>query len=304
MSFRTLHSFIIPIEREVQETATREEGGQTITTTSKVNKVVPVTVILKEPTRREKQELVLFQSVTYNKAIELGLLPRLVMQQKLGKEASNPLSQEEDANLRAMTDRLLALSNDFMQVSSSESTLEDKESVKERKERLLVEYLALQNKVIDMKTAYQSVYEHTAERYTENKTLQWLTLFLTYVSDPSASDSVPRPFFPGSDFAAKEDKLGDLEDTKDVLYAKAIEKLPYLYMLYLYGRASTPEEFTRVEEEFQKQAAAEAKIKAEADAKTAAEIAAKVVVPLPVAVESSVSEAPQVAETLPTPVLA
>ena len=273
MSFRTLHSFTIPLEREVSETSTREENGQTISVTAKVTKDVPITIILKEPSRREKQELVLFQSVTYNKAIDLGLLPKLVMQQKLGKEASNPLSQEEDANLRAMTERLMALSNDFVQLNGAETTIEDKESIKERKERLLVEYMALQNKVIDMKAAYQSVYDHTAERYTENKTLQWLTLFLTYVTDPGANDSVPRPFFAGSDFATKEDKLGDMEDAKDELYMKALEKLPYLFMLYLYGKASTPEEFAKVEEEFKKQAEVEAKIKAEAEAKAAAEAA-------------------------------
>lgn len=267
MSFRTLHSFTIHLDREVQKTSTREENGQVITTTSKVTEPVPVTVILKEPSRREKQELVLFQSVTYNKAIELGLLPKLVMQQKLGKDATNPLSQEEDANLRAMTERLMELSTDFMQLSSAETIIDDKESVKERKERLLVEYMALQSKVIDMRAAYQSVYEHTAERYTENKTLQWLTLFLSYVSEPGSSDSVPRPLFPGSDYAAKEDKLGDLEDAKDEMYMKALEKLPYCWMLFLYGKASTPEEFAKVEEEFKRQAEAEAKIKEEAELK-------------------------------------
>lgn len=302
MSFRTLHSFIINLERKTPETSTRVEGGQTIVTTSEVTKQVPITVILKEPTRREKQELVLFQSVTYSKAIELGLLPKLTMQQIIGKAASNPLSQEEDANLRAMTERLMALSNDFMQMSSTESVLEDKESVKERKEKLLVEYLALQNKVIDMKTAYQSVYEHTAERFTENKTLQWLTLFLTYVSDPSASDSVPRPFFPGSDFAAKEDKLADLEDTKDPLYLKSLEKLPYLWMLYLYGRASNPEQFATVEEEFQKQAAAEAKIKAEAEAKVKADSLIKAIAPLPPSpVQPDKVEVPVAIPTDPAP---
>jgi hypothetical protein len=270
MSFRTLHSFTVTLDKEVEETSRREEGGQTITTTSKVTKAVPVTILLKEPSRREKQELALFQQVTYNKAIELGLLPKLIMQQKLGKDgATNPLSREEDANLRAMNARLLELSNDFAQLGSSETTVEDKESIKERKERLLVEYMALQSKVIDLNAAYQSVYDHTAERYTENETLLWLTLFLSFVNEPGSGDSVPRPLFQGSDYAAKKDKQGDLEDGKDPLYTKAIEKLPYLWMLYLYGRASTPEEFARVEEEFKRQAEAEAKIKAEADAKAA-----------------------------------
>lgn len=301
MSFRTLHSFTIPLTKEVQETNTREEGGQTITTTSKVAKEVPITIILKEPTRREKQELVLFQSVTYNKAIELGLLPKLVMQQKLGKDAANPLSKEEDKNLAAMTERLSALSNDFMQLSNAEVSIEDKESIKERKERLLLEYMGLQSKVIDLNAAYQSVYEHTAERYTENKTLQWLTLFLSYVSEPGSGDSVPRPLFPGSDHKAKEDKQGDLEDTKDELYMKALEKLPYCWMLYLYGRASNPEEFAKVEEEFKKQADAAAKIKAEAEAK-AKEEAEKVVL---AAVTTEIA-APvgTTTEELPPPVLA
>ena len=191
MSFRTLHSYVVTLTKEVEETTTRQEGGQTITTTAKVTKEVPHTIILKEPNRRERQELVLFQSTTYNRAIELGLLPKLVMQQKLAKDgANNPLSKEEDANLRAMTERLMQLQNDFSLLGKAEDEVVDKESLKERKERLLVEYMAVQSKVLDLEQAYQSVYQHTAERYTENRALQWLTLFLTYYQVPG--DSAPR----------------------------------------------------------------------------------------------------------------
>jgi hypothetical protein len=87
-----------------------------------------------------------------------------------------------------------------------------------------------------------------------------------------------------------------MEDGKDELYMKALEKLPYCWMLYLYGKASTPEEFARVEEEFKKQAEAEAKIKAEAEAKAEEEkvMAAKVEAAKvdPVKVDAPVADTP------------
>jgi hypothetical protein len=172
------------------------------------------------------------------------------MQQKIGRDATNPLSEDEDKNLAAMNSRLQELSNDYIRLNANHAAETDEQ--KERKQRLLLEYTVLHKKVEDINTAYQSVYAHTAENYMQTKTLSWLTLFLTYKLG-AAGMSKPEPFFAGADFVAKEEHAADLEDSKDALYEAALTKLPTYWMLFLFGRANKPEDFARIEEEWEKQ---------------------------------------------------
>ncbi len=293
-SFRTLHSFVVNLDQEVTETATRIEGGQTITTSSKVTKSVPHTIVLKEPGRKERQDLSLFQARMYSEAINLGLLPKLVMQQKVGKDSTSPLSEEEDRNIAAMNVRLQELSSDYQRLGAD--TTNDTEEIKARRQRLLIDYGVLYKRVMDLNTAYQSVYAYTAENYQLTKTLSWLSLFLTYVK--AAPEAVPVPLFAGSDFAAKEERAGDMEDSGDALYKAALkdDKLSTYWQLYLFNRASKTEEFVAWDEQQAKDAAIAVKIREEA-AKVAAE---KVVIK---AVEPDVTPAaPQVVEPIEIPI--
>lgn len=257
-SFRTLHSFAVVLEKEITETSVREENGQKITVESKVKKPLDYTVLLKEPSRREKTELALFKDVTYGEAVKKGLIPKVLMQQILGKgDATNPLSENEDKNLEALNKRIADLANEYIRLNGNTSEpAEDTEERKARRAQVLQEWITLQNKAIDLNAAYQSVYASTAEHYTQTKMLTWLSLFLTYVKDPTLpSDSVPRPLFPGGDYAAKDAVLADLEDAQDPLLMKVLEKLPSYWMLYLFGRATTPEDFKNIEEDWAKEKA-------------------------------------------------
>ncbi len=265
--FKTLHSFTVSLDQQVTETTTRDEGGQSVTITKQVTKAVPHTILMKEPGRKERQDLAMFQSVVYNEAISKGLLPKVVMQQKVGQNADTPLSQDEDKNIAEMNRRLQEMANDHIRLSAlSTSTEEDKA----RKERLAIEYLALRKKVEDIETAYQSIYAYTAESYMQIKTLSWLNVFLTYVQPPEGK---PEPMFAGADFAAREARAGEMEDSEDPLYKAALEKLPTYWMLYLFNRANKPEDFARIEGEWRKQTEAAAKIKEDAEKLEATKVA-------------------------------
>lgn len=269
-SFKTLHSFVVNLDQEVTETTTRVENGQTITTATKVTKSVPHTVVMKEPSRRERQDLSLFQHVTYGEAINRGLLPKVTVQQKLGRDAQGSLSESEDKTVLAMHKRLQDLSSEYMLLHAVGDKATEEQTA--RKDKLLVEFMTLQRKAIDINEAYQSVYAYTAESYMQNKTLSWLALFLTYVK---GADGKHEPLFAGADFAAREARAGDLEDAKDPLYEAVnafdervqMPKLSAYWGLYLFNRASKSEDFVAIEAEWTKQAAETEKVKEEAAAK-------------------------------------
>lgn len=259
MSFKTLHQFTVTVDKEVEETTMTTQDGKEITTKVKVKKAVPTVIVLKEPTRRERQEISLFSNVAYNEGINLGLLPKLVMTQKLSRDPTNPISGDDDKTLASMSSKLQELANDYIRLNAQSSTESDE--ARDRKERLLLEYIALQKKVTDINTAYQSVFAHTAEQYSQNRSLIWLTLFLSYIK---VAEGKYEPMFPGADFKSKEDRLGEMEDNADEVYLKAVDKLSTYTMLFYFGRASKPEDFMRIEEEWQKQADAERLLKEQA----------------------------------------
>lgn len=298
--FRVLHTYVVHLEKTVIEKTTREENGQRITTESPVVKQVPYTIIMKEPNRTQRTELAFFKDVTYGNAVKAGLMPKAFMQQVLGRaDPNNPLSQEEDKALGALNRRLVDLANEHMRLSSETLSGPVTEETKARKAEVAQEWLTLQNKAIGLIAAYHSVYDSTAERYTEAKMLTWLELFLTFVRDPDMPDTQPpRPLFPGNDYNAKDTAWGDMEEAKDPLLLKLMEedRFASLWKAYLYGRASSPEDFKVMEEEWAKEKAlrveAEAKAREAADAEVASVVAPPVeATPTPV-VETTATPSP------------
>ncbi len=252
MSFKTLHSFTVTIDKEIEKIETRNENGQEITIKSKQISPVVHTVVLKEPTRREKQDLSLWYGKCYNEALTLhGLSPRVFMVQRLARDPNSPLSQDDDKNLAKMYENLEHLRNDYMRVNA----LPESDEQKVKKETLLLDYLSLQKKVLDIETAYRSLFAHTAENYAQNKAITWLILYLSYVKNGDKYD----PFFPGKDYSSREDISFDLDNAIDSLYLKSIDKLSTFWGMYYLGQATKPEDFIKLEEDFAKQLAEQEK---------------------------------------------
>lgn len=284
MSFRTLHQFTITVDKDVKETTTRTDNGKEITETTTRKQPVQVTLLLKEPSRREKQDVSLWRSISYSEGINIGLLPRLTMIQKLSRDPLSPMGGD-DQNLAAMQARMHELANDHIRVNAQSGA--PTEETEARKQRISNEWEALRKKVTDIETSYQSVFANTAEQYADNKALTWLTLFLTYIkTGPDRHE----PLFKGTDFKAKEDSLGDMEDASDPIYLAAVEKLSTCFMLYYLGHASKPEDFARWEERWAKEMEATKRLKEEAEKATLPDGGETVVAETPSAAPSPASE--------------
>lgn len=253
MAFKPLHQFTIMLDKEIEETSTRVENGAEITTKAKVTKSVPHIIVLKEPTRKEKQALSLFSSQAHNNAVNMGLLTKLAMIQKISKSMGDPLSSDADTNLAAMNSRLQELANDYIRYNTQPDQTDE---IKERKARLSTEYMALSKKVADLETAYQSVFANTAEQYQQNQVLTWLALFLTFVQ----VNGKPEPMFVGATFEVKEDRLGDLEDAQDKLYLAAVQKVSTCWMLFYFGQAASASDFEIWEQRWLKEIDASKKV--------------------------------------------
>ncbi len=236
---KLLHSFEIVLEHTEIKKDVIEENGSKITKETPVKIMVPHTIVFKEPSRREKQELSLFYSVTYTEALDKKLWPKVLMVQKLLKDPSSPLSQGEDENLSKLYEELEGIRNDLFRVGS----LPETEEQKIKKEQLSVKYLSLQRKVMDIETAYQSLFAHTAESYAKDLTLQWIVYNLFYIRDGEKY----KPFFEGKDFESRRDFAYGLEEKNDELYLKSVDKMALYAGLYFLGQANKSEDFKSID---------------------------------------------------------
>jgi hypothetical protein len=247
MSFKTLHSFTVNIDQEVDQIETSNENGQEVTRKSKVSKSVPHVIDMKELTRKEKQSLSLWYGQAYTEAIkDHGLAPKMLLIQKFSRDPESPLSQSEDKNLGKMYDRLNELENDLIRMNA----LPDNDDTKERREKTWLDVQILKKKIIDIESSYQSLFAHCAENYAQNRAITWLVLFMSYLNKGGENRVA---FFEGKSFEDKENILDTLEDKNDILYTSAIEKLSTYWALYYLGHAAKPEDFKKIEEDLTKQ---------------------------------------------------
>lgn len=245
MAIKKLHTFNILQTKEVEEISTKTENGVETTVKTKVKKEVPVTFFIKEPNRREKQDLSLFYGISYNEALEKGLMPKILLVQKVLKKGDSPLSLDEDKNLAQMYDRLNECRNDYIRING----LQDSDEQKARKEEILTDYLTIQKKVIDVESSYRSLFAHTAESFAQNKAITWLVLNLTYQVNGQNEDV----YFKGKTFSDKETFLFDLEEASDEIYFKVVDKLSTYCTLYFLGQATTADEFKKIDEQMEKE---------------------------------------------------
>lgn len=274
MSFKTLHSFTVHLDQEVTVEEERIENGQPIKVSRKDIKPVPYTIVLKEPTRREKQDLSMFHGKCMTEAVVThGLAPRMLLIQKFSRDPDSPLSQDEDKNLAKMYDRMNELQNDLVRVKA----LPEDSDTKEKSEKLWLEVQILRKKIMDIESSYQTLFAHCAENYAQNRAIVWLTLFLSYIDKGAGTDN--KTLFPGKNFTDREDGMYNMDERvqlskakpdevklthEEKLYEACVEKLSTYWALYFLGHASTQEDFKKLEEEMGKQLATSEKLRDDA----------------------------------------
>lgn len=235
--FKALHSFTLSLPRTREKVETRTEGGQTISVTSTVTEATPFTISLKEPTRRERDALAMFNTKMATRAVmELGLVPKAILVQKITKDHPGSLYQEDDPRFVKMNAELKELSAAFITLDAVDSP-----DTKKRKDAIQAEFFALVYRLNELRTSYDFITQHTAESYAENKMLTWLVLMLSYMNG--------EPLFKGANYEARETYYLDAEEQGDDLIAGALPKLSQYWAAYLYRGISTPEEFAKLDAE-------------------------------------------------------
>lgn len=236
---KELYRFDVSIEKTVDEVNVKTEGGQVITTQSKVKKLIPHTFVLKRPARGELDSLRLFIGSQINRAITNGMLTKAVLVNKHIDGAGALLSTETAKRIIALSERIDLNRNELVRIGSA--TTED---TKQKQEEFLLKIIEDQKELQAIESSNQAIFSNTAESYAQERGNIWLILNQTYI----IQNNKPEPFFKGKNFEEKENSYFDLEEADDPLLLASREKLALYWGLFSLGEANTPEEFQQIEQ--------------------------------------------------------
>lgn len=242
---KKLHEFKVTVLTEVEKTEVKNENGQEITVKTKVKEETPYFIVMKQPARKENDEFRLFYGKQIKRAIDAGLMTKAVLVNKHIDGAGALISKETARRIADLTINIESIRNDLIQMGE---VPEDEIVKKQKQVDLLARLVESQREIQAIESSNQIIFQNTAESYAQERANLWLIFNQTYYKTDENGE--PVALFKGSNFDEKENAHFDLEEKADPLYVAARDKLALFWSMYSVGRASTPEDFKKIEEDY------------------------------------------------------
>ena len=250
MAKKIIYDFEVLIEEEIEETETKhvknEETGDTeeVSTKKKVTRELPYGIVIYEPSRRQVEEADMEFSVEMSKCIKRGILTKAMLAKKYS-DSGGLLTEEDSKQLVRSYAELGEVQKDLSRlVSKKKKTKEEKE----KEEKLTEKFAEIRRGIVDLETAYQSVFNHTADTKAQNKTILWYIINLCSLRNPSGEEF---PLFPGLDQAEKEESYYQKDEEGDQVYDLAREKIMAFISFWYFSQNPTREDFESLEKDME-----------------------------------------------------
>ena len=250
MEKNKIYSFSILLEREVEESSiakkkNKETGKmEEIQTVKKVAKEVPYTVTLYEPSRRQVEDADMEFSIEMSKCIKRGILTKAMLAKKYS-DSGGLLTEEDSQKLVRSYAKLGEVQSDLGRLMSKKKKSQEE---KEAETRLTEEFAETRRIIVDLETAYQNVFNHTADTKAQNRTILWYLINLSFVTD---SVGIERPMFEGEDYDELLDDYYQKDEKGDDIYDLCREKLMAFISFWYFSQNASEEDFKSLEEEIE-----------------------------------------------------
>lgn len=233
---KELYNFNVPKVKKI-ETSVETPDGKLISTK---DEEVPVKIILKSPSRLEKEEAASWEAKEWSKAVREGILTKQMLA-KFYSDNGGVISKEE---VKAST----KLVEDYnSKILEWQKAIIDK-SNDPKLEELKKEVSELYSKIQIIESEREELFRNSAETRARDKTIQWLILYLTYVEE----DGKPVPFFGDGEYEDRLNKMYELSETDDSFNKTVIEKSALYISFWYMGRLSAKEDFEYLNNELNK----------------------------------------------------
>ena len=249
---KEIYSFTVELDKEVEkaveQTIIDKETGEEkkVSVNEKVIEPQPYRVILKEPNRRQMEEADMEYSIEMSQCVKKGVLTKAMLAKKYS-DSGGLLAEEDAKKLNTKYAELADLQNSFARLATK--TDKDSDEIVEKKDNILAKIASLRRQIIEIETAYSSLFNHTADVKAQNRVIMWYVLNLTYVAD---GEEDAEEFFKGNTYEEKESYYYDLEEKNDPLYMLIHSKLAtFMSYWYFASTSLTKEDFEALNTEIE-----------------------------------------------------
>jgi hypothetical protein len=159
---KILYTFTVPKKALVEETINNEDGSVTI---KKVEKEVPVEVHLRQPSRRDREEISIVYNGEFGNAVKRGLQTSDVLRRALldsgGIVAQNDLERADE-----LVKLIIAKQNEIVQLKMENTDISDAED----------DLNTLTEEFERLERPQREIFARSAESHAQNKTVEWCVL--------------------------------------------------------------------------------------------------------------------------------
>ncbi len=251
---KEIYSFTVEVQepktRSVEKTVINKETDkeEKVTVEEEYLEPVPVQVIIREPNRREIEEADMEYSIEMSNCIKKGVLTKAMLAKKYS-DSGGLLSEEDATFLTRKYGELAELQTLYTKLGSktSKKTKADNKKITDTLHKLST----VRKEIVEMETAYSSVFNHTADTKAQNRVVLWYVLNLSYIQ--KETDEEPSVFFKGNTFEEKLSHYYELDESADELYGLIQNKLATYISYWYFSAASTREDFEQLNQDIEQE---------------------------------------------------
>jgi cellobiose-specific phosphotransferase system component IIA len=211
--------------KQIETKRTNEETGEEEIVLQNKNVKTPVEFVMHAPTRRLQEDAEMHYSVQLSKAVKNGVLTKAMLIKKYA-DTGGALTEDETREMVKKLQRSNEISNEIQMLHA-----EDKKQNKEKIDELNQELLKIRKEMIDLESALQGVYQHTADAKAERSLLVWYIINLF----KKVEEGKEKEIFAGVDYEDKLESFYKMDESEDDFESKLIEKLSRAVSFWMYG---------------------------------------------------------------------
>ena len=245
---KSIYSFTVDLVEEVEEKTKEkrknEETGkqEEVEVSKKVEKKVPHEIILKEPSRRQLEDADMEYSIEISRCVKKGILTKAMLAKKYSD--SGGILTDKDA--QRLVDLYGDLSDLEMEMAKRGSSPNAKQQNK-KDDKLGGKIALTRREIVTLESAYQSLFNHTADIKAQNRVILWYMVNLAHMKK---GEEKPIPLFKGKDFEERIDDYYKRDEEGEDLLAKVSPRLAAVVSYWYFSEKPTVEEFDDIMNEF------------------------------------------------------
>lgn len=248
---KEIYSFSTEVTQpqEVSETKTehnKETGkSEKVTVLKTVDTPTRYRIIIKQPNRRQMEEADMEYSIEMSRCIKKGILTKAMLSKKYS-DLGGMMTEDDALELNKHYARVGELQTDYQRLQTKEKkSAEDLSNIRQ----ILIDLTETRTSIVNLETAYSSLFNHTADTKAQNKAIMWYVVNLTYIKEEE-SEEEPSPLFEG---ISADDKLEQYyifdEQGKSNIFNNIKNKLTTFVSYWFFSSSTDKEDFDNLNED-------------------------------------------------------